>query len=106
MFFEHRHLSRLWQGGVVFWYEIPLSSEFFDELGVVVRFLDGGINTEGTMGKMVVTIFSAFAQFGRKWSIKRKKVLALKEQDLGATDIARQMNIGRSTVYVILQNPK
>ena len=31
VFFEHRHLSRLWQGGVVFWYEIPLSSEFFDE---------------------------------------------------------------------------
>ena len=106
MFFEHRHLSRLWQGGVVFWYEIPLSSEFFDELGVVVRFLDGGINTEGTMGKMVVTIFSAFAQFGRKWSIKRKKVLALKKRGLDATDIARQMNIGRSTVYVILQNPK
>ncbi len=31
MFFEHRHLSRLWQGCVVCWYEIPLSSEFFDE---------------------------------------------------------------------------
>jgi len=40
---------------VVFWYEIPLSSEFFDELDAVVRFLDGWINTEGTMGKMVVT---------------------------------------------------
>nr|WP_242452767.1 hypothetical protein [Prosthecochloris ethylica] len=55
MFFEHRHLLRLWQGGVVFWYEIPLSSEFFDELCVAVRFLDDGISTEGTMGKMVVT---------------------------------------------------
>nr|WP_232319900.1 helix-turn-helix domain-containing protein [Prosthecochloris sp. HL-130-GSB] len=30
----------------------------------------------------------------------------MKEQGLDATDIARQMNIGRSTVYVILQNPK
>jgi DNA invertase Pin-like site-specific DNA recombinase len=28
----------------------------FDELGVAVRFLDDGISTEGTMGKMVVTI--------------------------------------------------
>ncbi|TNJ35904.1 hypothetical protein [Prosthecochloris vibrioformis] len=31
MFFEHRYLSRLLQGCVVFWHEIPLSSEFFDE---------------------------------------------------------------------------
>jgi len=45
-------------------------------------------------------------QFGRKRSIDRKKVLALKEQGLGATDIARQMNIGRATVYVILQDEK
>jgi len=43
-------------------------------------------------------------QFGRKRSINRKKVQTLKEQGLGATDIARQMNIGRSTVYVILQD--
>ncbi|NEX12733.1 MAG: resolvase/recombinase [Prosthecochloris sp.] len=101
----------------------------FDELGVAVRFLDDGISTEGAMGKMVVTILSAVAQaerqrilertnegrleakakgvqFGRKRSIDRKKVLALKEQGLGATDIARQMSIGRSTVYVILQDEK
>jgi len=32
--------------------------------------------------------------------------LALKEQGLGATDIARQMNIGRSTVYVIFQDER
>jgi len=37
VFFEHRHLSRLWQGGVVFWHEIPLSSEFFDELGFTLN---------------------------------------------------------------------
>ena len=81
------------------------------------------------MGKMVVTILSAVAQaerqrilertnegrleakakgvqFGRKRSVNRKKVQTLKEQGLGATDIARQMNIGRSTVYVILQDKK
>ncbi|NTV21744.1 MAG: recombinase family protein, partial [Chlorobium limicola] len=98
----------------------------FDGMGVAVRFLDDGISTEGTMGKMVVTILSAVTQaerqrilertnegrleakakgvqFGRKRSINRKKVLALKEQGLGATDIARQMKIGRSTVYVILK---
>jgi len=101
----------------------------FDGMGVSVRFLDDCISTEGTMGKMVVTILSAVAQaerqrilertnegrleakakgvqFGRKRSIDRNKVFALREQGLGATDIARQMKIGRSTVYVILQEAK
>ena len=33
----------------------------FDQNGVAVRFLDDGITTEGTMGRMVVTILSAVA---------------------------------------------
>lgn len=97
----------------------------FDEIGVAIRFLDDGISTEGTMGKMVVTILSAVAQaerqrilertnegrmeakakgvkFGRKQTIDRKKVVALKDSGVGATDIARQMEIGRSTVYKVL----
>lgn len=95
-------------------------------MGVAVRFLDDGISTEGTMGEMVVTILSAVAQaerqrilertnegrleakakgvqFGRKKSIDRERVRALKEQGLGASGIAKQLKIGRSTVYVILQ---
>lgn len=98
----------------------------FDEMAVAVRFLDDGITTEGTMGKMVVTILSAVAQaerqrilertnegrieakakgvkFGRKRTIDREKLRALNEQGLGATDIARQMGIGRSTVYKLLK---
>lgn len=94
----------------------------FDEMGVSIRFLDDGISTEGTMGKMVVTILSAVAQaerqrilertnegrieakakgvkFGRKPTIDRKKISALHQNGIGATDIARQMGIGRSTVY-------
>ena len=99
----------------------------FDELGVAIRFLDDGISTEGSMGKMVVTILSAVAQaerqrilertnegriearangvkFGRKKSIDRDKIHALRKQGLGATEIARQMKIGRSSVYKILQS--
>ena len=34
----------------------------FDEMGVAIRFLDDGISTEGTIGKMVVTTPSAVAQ--------------------------------------------
>lgn len=98
----------------------------FDNINVAVRFLDDGISTEGSMGKMVVTILSAVAQaerqrilertnegrveamsngvkFGRKRSINRKKVLAMKAQRIGATEIAKQLAIGRSTVYKILK---
>jgi DNA invertase Pin-like site-specific DNA recombinase len=97
----------------------------FDDMGVPIRFLDDGISTEGTTGKMVVTILSAVAQaerqrilertnegrmeakakgvkFGRNRTIDRKKVLALHEKGIGATGIARQMGIGRSTVYKLL----
>jgi len=97
----------------------------FDALGVAVRFLDDGISTEGATGKMVVTILSAVAQaerrrilertnegrleakangvkFGRKRSVDRKKLRALREQGMGAAGIAKQMGIGRSTVYKLL----
>jgi DNA invertase Pin-like site-specific DNA recombinase len=101
----------------------------FDNMKVAVRFLDDGISTEGTMGKMVVTILSAVAQaerqrilertnegrveakakgikFGRKRTIDRKKLLALHEEGIAATKIAQQMGIGRSTVYKLLEeNP-
>ena len=97
----------------------------FDDMGVAVRFLDDSISTEGTMGKMVVTILSAVAQaerqrilertnegrieakakgvkFGRKRSVNRQRVLTMKAQNLRASEIAKQLNIGRSTVYKIL----
>ncbi len=98
----------------------------FDDMGVAIRFLDDGINTEGTMGKMVVTILSAVAQaerqrilertnegrieakakgikFGRKRTIDRERIHTLHDEGVGATDIARQMGIGRSTVYKLLK---
>lgn len=99
----------------------------FDEIGVSIRFIDDGISTEGTMGKMVVTILSAVAQaerhrilertnegrleakskgikFGRKRKIDRKKVHSLKSSGKGASEIAKQLGIGRSTVYKLLKN--
>ena len=41
-------------------------------------------------------------KFGRKRSVNRQKVLEMKTQNLGASDIAKQLNIGRSTVYKII----
>lgn len=101
----------------------------FDDMGVAIRFLDDGISTEGTMGKMIVTILSAVAQaerqrilertnegrmeakakgvkFGRKPTIDREKILALRKKGIGATDIARKMGIGRSTVYKLLNGAR
>ena len=43
-------------------------------------------------------------KFGRKPSVDRALVQELRRQGLGATDIARQMHIGRSTVYTILHS--
>ena len=43
----------------------------FDEVGVAIRFLDDGISTEGTMGRMVVTILSAVAQAERQRILER-----------------------------------
>jgi DNA invertase Pin-like site-specific DNA recombinase len=95
----------------------------FDAMGVAIRFLDGGISTEGTMGKMVVTILSpkpnasAYwsaptraawkprlrgGKFGCKPTVDKAKVRALHRQGLGATEIARPLKIGRSKVYKVL----
>lgn len=94
----------------------------FDDAGVKVRFLDDGISTEGAMGKMVIIILAAVTQaererimertnegreaakasgvkFGRKQSIDRDQFQRLVKAGKGATEIAKVMNIGRSTVY-------
>jgi DNA invertase Pin-like site-specific DNA recombinase len=78
------------------------------------------------MGKMVVTILSAVAQaerhrilertnegrieakskgvkFGRKRTVDRERVYAMKAQGIGATEIANQLRIGRSTIYKLLK---
>ena len=97
----------------------------FDVMGVSIRFLDDGISTEGAMGKMVVTIFSAVAEaerqrilertnegrleakakgvkFGRKRTIDRRQLFQLRDAGLRPAEIAHQMSIGRSTVYKLL----
>ncbi|WP_108653135.1 recombinase family protein [Dongshaea marina] len=99
----------------------------FDSMKVPIRFLDDGISTEGSMGKMVVTILSAVAQaegqrilertnegrleakargvrFGRKPTVDRPRVKELHEAGMGASAIAKTLGIGRSTVYKVLSS--
>jgi len=99
--------------------------EEFECKGVHVKFLDDGISTNGPMGKMVITILSAVAEaersrilertnegrqaalvagvkFGRKRSVDREKLIEMRDAGMGATDISRNMGIGRATVYKIL----
>jgi DNA invertase Pin-like site-specific DNA recombinase len=94
----------------------------FDEAGVSVTFLDDGISTKGDTGKMVITILAAIAQaerarileltnegrqaalskgvkFGRKAFIDRKQFVELINAGMGATEVAKEMNISRSAVY-------
>lgn len=101
----------------------------FNAEGVAIRFIDDGISTDGEMGKMVVTILSAVAQaerqrilertnegrqeaklkdikFGRKRTIDRTQIETMCSQGLGATEIAKQMKISRSTVYCIINENK
>ncbi|MFQ3246844.1 MAG: DNA invertase Pin-like site-specific DNA recombinase [Arenicella sp.] len=98
----------------------------FDEMDVAIKFIDDGISTEGAMGRMVVTILSAVAQaerqrilertnegrldakargvkFGRTPKIDRVKVKRLSSEGMSAIEIAKRMNIGRSTVYKLLK---
>jgi len=101
----------------------------FDAIGVAIRFLDDGISTEGSMGRMVVTILSAVAtaerqrilertnegrieakakgiKFGRKRKFDREKIISLYTGGMGATALAKHAKIGRSTIYKLLKENK
>ncbi len=80
------------------------------------------------MGQMVVTILSAVAQAerrrilertnegrqeaklkginGRRRTVDRNVVLTLHQKGTGATEIAHQLSIARSTVYKILEDER
>ena len=98
----------------------------FNRMKVAVRFLDDGISTEGSMGKMVVTILSAVAEaercrilertnegrieakskgikFGAKRRIDRNKLLKFREGGIKGTALAKEMGISRAAVYKILK---
>ncbi len=93
------------------------------EKNVAFRCLNqSGVDTDSSTGKLMIGILSAVACFendirrerqmegiakakaegrykGRPRSIDPDQVKAMREQGLGASQIAREMNIGRASVY-------
>ena len=97
----------------------------FDAQGVAVRFIDDGISTDGDMGQMVSAVAQAERRrilertnegrqeaklkgikFGRRRTVDRNVVLTLHQKGTGATEIAHQLSIARSTVYKILEDER
>lgn len=104
-----------------------------EEKEVGLRILDFAgteVDTKSPAGKMMLTMFAAMAQFEREMMLERqrlgierakkerkykgrarvpdakvKQVHALKEQGIKPPDIARQVSLGRSTVYRLLKEP-
>ena len=104
--------------------------QLLERKGVALRILDFGgeaVNTSGPTGKLLLTVFAAFAQFEREMMLERQRdgiakakaagkykgrkptarakareVRALRAEGVGGTEIARRLGIGRASVYRIL----
>lgn len=93
---------------------------------VTLRATEQPIDTKSAAGKAFLSMLGVFAEFesnlrkerqaegiqkakergvykGRKPSIDRDRVQELKSQGLGATKIAKELGIGRASVYRVLQ---
>ena len=97
--------------------------------GAHLRILDPGMDTGTPNGRLMLNVFGAVAQFEREIMLERQRegiakakaegkykgraptaraktdeVVALKKQNVGATEIARRLQIGRASVYRILND--
>lgn len=101
--------------------------EHLDAKNVGLRILDFGgsaVDTSSPTGKLMLTMFAAMAQFEREIMLERQRegiakakaegkykgrkptvrnradeIRELKEKGMGATEIARELNVGRASVY-------
>ena len=97
-----------------------------DQRGVTLSATEQPINTKTSAGKCFLDMLSCFSEFetnirkerqmegiakakengvyrGRKPSVDIEKVKELKESGMGASAIARELNIGRASVYRALE---
>jgi DNA invertase Pin-like site-specific DNA recombinase len=66
-----------------------------------VRFRTFSIGTPTNEGRIEAK--ARGIKFGRKRTIDREKLLMLRKQGFGATEISNKMGIGRSTVYKLFK---
>jgi DNA invertase Pin-like site-specific DNA recombinase len=97
--------------------------------GVALRILSMGIDTNTPTGKLMLTILGGVAQFEREVMLERQRegiakakaegkykgraptarakadeVMRLHEAGVGATEISKQLGIGRASVYRLLSS--
>jgi DNA invertase Pin-like site-specific DNA recombinase len=109
------HLSQIVQG--------------LNDKGASLRILDMGLDTSGATGKLMLNVLGSIAQFEREIMLERQRegiekarregkykgrkptarakaeeVKRLRSEGLGATEIARQVGIGRASVYRVLND--
>lgn len=101
----------------------------FSAQGVYIHFINENLSTNSIHGELIIDIMLAVAKadrkrilentqegrleakakgikFGRKRSIDRTKVIQMKEDRYGVTEIAKTLNISRRAVYNILESQK
>ena len=102
-----------------------------EDKGVALRIMNFGgseVDTKSATGKLMLTMFAAMAQFEREMMLERqregiakakaegryrgrapvpdakvKRAFALKRQGLKPAEIAKELSLGRSTVYRVLK---
>jgi DNA invertase Pin-like site-specific DNA recombinase len=97
-----------------------------EQRGAALRVLEPAIDTGGTMGKMVLTVLGMVAEMelsfikdrqragieaakargvykGRPATFDHAKIIALRKQGMGATEIARAVGCERGNVYKVLK---
>lgn len=102
--------------------------EKLDEKNVYLRILNLGIDTSAPTGRLILTVLGGIGQFEREIMLERqregiarakaegkykgraptarrksKDVLKLKDEGMGATEIAKTVGIGRASVYRLLK---
>jgi len=102
--------------------------ETLEEKGVGLRILDLGVDTRSATGKLILTLLGGINQFEREMMLERQRegiakakadgkykgraptarakadeITAMKASGKGATVIAKELGIGRTSVYRILE---
>lgn len=106
-------------------------TERLEDKNVALRILDGAIDTSTANGRLVLNMLTSIAQFEREIMLERQRegiakaqaagkykgrkptaraksaeVLELHRAGTGPTEIAKQLGIGRASIYRILEDQK